>query len=332
MFPDDVLRADMFRMFDQSPRIEIYCNDYRDILLQEKQKERLKVLFRDRKYHLAIKFWLDLLDKKGLTKHNIGELIALIEECKKIGMISGEHKNKFERFIIMKKEIRILGEFLTVYFIQSKYAKFLQHEGELLNSNISGAFEIMRGYIGVFKKLGFYKSRRFLANLRGYIKKIRSRLSEDEHAKIMRTFRSYELEPKARKVEYDHFPPNFIYRFAKDKRIREMKYSRRPGWFIKKGLHKKSISTGYSCRTKEFAFQQRDLFSQGRYYEAIKNYTIQYIRDGTINAENKEDFMRVLNECSRVSLISSEYAQILMTLCSERLTVRNERNQNTTPH
>jgi hypothetical protein len=310
LFPDDILRADMFRMFDQSPRIEIYCKDYRDILLQEKQREKLKALFQDRKYHLAVKFWLNLLDKKGLTQYNTEELIALVEECKKTGLISKTHRTKFERFI-MKKEIRILGEPLTIQFAQSKYSKFLQHEDILLNTNISGAFETIRNYIGTFKKLGFYRSRRFLTSFRTYIRRIRPRLSGDEYTKIMRTFRSRDPEPRARKVEYDHFPPNFIYRFAKDRHIRELRYSKRPGWFIKKGLHKRSISTGYSTRAKEFASQQRDLFSQGKYYETIRNYTFQYIRDGTINPENKEDFKKVLRECASVSLISTEQVQIL---------------------
>jgi hypothetical protein len=321
LFPDDILLCDIFKTFEQSPKIEIYCKNISEILLNDNQKEKMKTFFRNREYNLAVRMWLKIFERKDLIEDNKNEILNLVKYCKDIGAISKKTAKNLERLIIMKNEVIIADEKLTVNFSQTKYNKFLERKKILDNSKILNNMNVyneVRECLKIFRELGFHKSRKFFKNFREYIKKIRHKLVNNEYSNIMKSFRNND-ELRRKKREYDHFPPDFIYRFAKDIYIKKLRYSERPGWHINRGLHRKSISTGYSKKTIIFNSLQRDLFSQGKYYEALKNYIIKYIEDRIINVDNKDAFGNVLYDCVKVGLINNQQYHILIDSITKEL-------------
>jgi hypothetical protein len=227
-------------------------------------------------------------------------------------MISQTVKSNYERFIIMKRELLIDGAILKVYFSEASYKRFKKCSIDTQGSS----FEIISNYLKAFKEAGFYNSKKFLTNFREYLRKVRNKLSDREYTGLMRKVKD-KSEKRKIKIEYDHFPPEYLYRFAKDKHIRELRRSKRPGWFVKKGIHRKSVSTGSSSKSQAFRKQQSTLFGRGEYYESIRNYTLRYIQDSTINEENIEKFKKVLEDCANIDLIKKHQVSMLLDSLSQ---------------
>jgi len=274
----------------------------------------MRIHFSERKYHLAVKLWLKILLNKNLIAENREALVDLLRHCETIGMISKNNKKTFERFIIMKKTIHICGHPLEICFSKTNYEKFLNNKTKVIESNDNT--ETVKNYIRLFRKLGFLRSKRFRIVLKNFVSKFSNKELKGYYGSVMKNLGYFSQRKKS---ERDHFPPRFIYRFAKDEHIRKLSETKKPIWAVLRGLHRKSISTRMDNESEAFRAKQRDLFSHGKYYEAIHSYINQYITQGTIHPGNKQKFEKVIHSCSNIGIISPEQQQILINYLQIRL-------------
>jgi len=262
--------------------------------------EKEKLVFKKRKYFQLIKEKFTNIEKFDLIKVNRKNLVNFVNELKMKYIISKAQKRALIKKFIMKEKIDFPFN-LSLEFSHKTYHKF-RIEEKNIDRNLPLP-EILIQYLKLLRKTkNFGKTNKKV--IKEKIKNLE--LERKEYDKVYGVIKRAKSNFIKKKYEYDHFPPFDLYKYAHDKKIKHLPDSKKPVWKVRRGFHKKAISTGSGTVKEFFRKKHRYLFSKGLYSESLKNYFYVYLQDGIINKNNFFEFEKVMKECKKLDLVDNQ--------------------------
>ncbi len=309
--------------------VSLKCESTSNIIVDHNQEKLFSDFIKKDQYFSAIKYRLQILKKSDLIDVNESELLAVLDFYKHHGLITRSQKRRLKKEFFYETVISLPPSFLnpsiqTQFFLHCSAADKNNLKKFEVSNRIKlyrlfhnhDTFSIIIEYARIFKGLGLFRSRKNLKNFFIAITDLKEKtvLTSEGYNRI----RKFSIRAKPAytpaKLEYDHFPPDDLYRFAKHDLIRKLAFSKRPIWKIPRTKHRKAISTGRSHSAHEFRMKQRLLFSQGSYAKVIMNYLKKYIDDGILTDANLPLMKNTLKQCVRVKLLSEKELRDCFTL------------------
>ena len=267
----------------------------------------------------AITFRLKTLEQRGLIQGNEEGLLKVLLFYKRLGIISRHIKRRIEKQMLHKKALVLPPDFIDtdqrfnfpIRFSKKILEKIHTFENEnkqaiSLSFEKSGIFGVLREYLKFLNKLNLLSSKKNSKIIYSFLKnyKMMDFLRAKEYTPLRKYVYKTQKICKFKKREFDHFPPNDLYRFAKHKLIRELPQNKRPTLRIPRGMHRKAISTGSNSNAIRFREKQRLLFFKGEYSNSIQNYIKEYIANGALTKYQNDAIIRTLKKCKNVNLLT----------------------------